>query len=90
MTKTATERYPSGLRGWFAKSLEGRKFLRGFESLSLRHINKTYRKIGLIYLHGMRLGERRLVLRYSINGINIANTLYFKTRYRRGYCLKGR
>ena len=48
-TKTSTERYPSGSRGWFAKSLGGRKFPRGFESLPLRQINcGTFVKIPIM------------------------------------------
>ncbi len=56
------ERYPSGLRGWFAKSLVGRKFQRGFESLPLRQGSILRRKCiwrGVRVVEGSGLENQR-------------------------------
>ncbi len=53
------EGYPSGLRGRFAKSLVGRKFQRGFESLLLRQINITPTRRGARAVEGNGLENRR-------------------------------
>jgi hypothetical protein len=51
------ERYPSGSRGRFAKSLGGSNLPRGFESLSLRHIYSMFELVWNTPWRGVRVVE---------------------------------